>query len=162
MPIAGLFQIGSNLSDESRIVDEHGPPFAAFPQDVQMLVVRGEIEVFDMETERLADAKAGLEDQAEEQTVAFLLRGNGGQDLLGFLATDSPRKRRLPLDAVDLLHGIGRKVVVAIGPSEEAGDRRLFSGASSGRKFTKLEPEFPQSLDGEIVGGTGMKRGELC
>jgi hypothetical protein len=51
---------------------------------------------------------------------------------------------------------------MAVGPTEKAGDRRLFSGASGGREFTKLEPKFSQSLNGEVVGWIGMKGCELC
>jgi sirohydrochlorin ferrochelatase len=127
-------EVGAQLSNQAVAVDQHRAPPATLAEHGEVLIIGCEVDVLDLEAERLADAEAQLGDQAEEQPIAAALGGDDGEDRVDLAQRHSSRRRRLEMDPLDFAHGVPRDQVVAVGPAQEAGNRRLLAGPGCGRQ----------------------------
>src|SRR5438445_481182 len=82
VPVAGVPEVAAQLSNQAVAVDQHRAPPATLAEHGEVLIIGCEVDVLDLEAERLADAEAQLGDQAEEQPIAAALGGDGGEDRL--------------------------------------------------------------------------------
>lgn len=78
MEVAGMAEVGTQLDDEAIPIDEHRASPATLAEHGQVLIVTGEIDVFNLEGECLADAATEFGNEAEEQTVTATMGGSEG------------------------------------------------------------------------------------
>jgi hypothetical protein len=85
-----------------------------------------------MDAERFAGAQAGRGDQREQQPVALTRARDDVEDLLDLPGGEPAWCRRCDTDALDARDRVGRDVLVAVAPAQEAGERGVRAGAAGG------------------------------
>src|SRR6266568_6875941 len=109
----------------------------------------GEVDVFNLERKRLADAQTELGNEAEQQPVTATLRGDGSQD-----GGDPPRAQTawcgwIEMDAVDPPPRVSGDELVTVRPGEEARDRGLLASPRCGRQVRNGREEAAQDFGGD-------------
>jgi hypothetical protein len=109
MLIACLLQISAELLYQASVIQQHRPPSIALAQDTYMLVVRCEVQVLNVQGQRLPYSQAGLEDQTKQHPIAQSASRNLGQDREGQLEREWEKELsgRI-LDPVQYIHILDR------------------------------------------------------
>ena len=128
--IPGLLQVGPELTDQARVIQQHRAPLPALAQHVQMFVVGRQVQVLQVHPQRLGDAQPRLEDQAEQEPIPPLGRRDHLQDRFHRPTAQGPRAGRIGADARDRGHRVGGDVALAAGPIQEARQGGLLAGAA--------------------------------
>jgi hypothetical protein len=90
VPVAGVAEVGAQLDNQTVAVDQYRAPPATFTEYGQVLIVAGEVDVFNLERKGLADAEAKLGNETEQQPVTATMGGMAAR----MAATSPVRKPR--------------------------------------------------------------------
>src|SRR6266487_569283 len=145
------FQVGSELLHQMRIVEQERSPFATFPHDSQMFIVEREIEILHIQRESLADPQAGLQEQAEEESVTRTRSGNSCENAFNLIALHATRLWRVEFHPVDLAHRIAIKQFLSLSPGQKACHRSLLARSGGRPKMDMHLEEIPQHLHRNCV-----------
>ena len=91
--VAHHFQVGPQLLQQARIVNQDRALPPAFSDHGQPLVVTRQVQVLDVGVQRLTDAQAGLEDEALYARIAERLPSGVGDKLDALLTVDQKETR---------------------------------------------------------------------
>jgi hypothetical protein len=89
--VSSLLQVGPELTDQGRIIQQHRPPLPALAKYVHVFVVGRQVQILQVHTQRLGDSQARLEDEAKEETVPPLSRRDRLQDRFHWPTSQGPR-----------------------------------------------------------------------
>jgi len=122
-----------------------------------MLIVAGEVDVFNLERKGLADAEAEFGNKAEKQPVTAMMGGDGSQD-----GGDLPRAQTawrgwIEMDAVEPPHRVSGDEFVTVRPGEEAGDRGLPASPRCVGQVCNGREQAAQDLRGDRRGGPAVE-----
>jgi hypothetical protein len=76
MTIAGLLQECPELADQANVIQQNRAPLPTLAEHVEMLVIGRQVQVLQVQPQRLGDTQTRLEDQAEQEPIPPLCRRN--------------------------------------------------------------------------------------
>lgn len=146
MFVAHPFQIGPELLNQARIIEQDRPSLATFPHNRQVFIVKREIDILHIEEESFTHAQTSFQKQTEEKSVTLTLGGNTFENAFNLVTLYASWLWRIEFHSLNFEHGIGIEHLVLMCPSEEPRHGGLFACSGSRTQMKMGAEEAPQDL----------------
>ena len=161
VPRLRLLHVAPEQVHEFRVVEQHRAAMSALAEDIEVLIVVGQVEIVHIKRERLADAQAGLGEQPKEQLVTEMVMRDDLQHRINLVPRDPARPWLRHLHAVERDERVRVEQVVFDRPGEEAVERGHGAGTARRAPAVAAGERCTYHVDGDRPHGSSVAGDEV-